>query len=180
MKSIVYKRANHTSELIQILALQQKNLPISISTQEKEKEGFVTVHHDFDILKKMNDREPHIIAKHGDTVIGYALCMTKDFSDEIDVLRPMFQQIDPTIPPDINYLTMGQICIDKPFRKQGVFKGLYNKMRETLKNQYDLLITEVAADNIRSLQAHLAIGFKELVIYEAKGIRWHLIRWDWG
>ncbi len=179
MKNINYTIAITNEELEQIIQLQRKNLVLSVSTEEKKKEGFVTVQHDFDVLKKMNDHQPHIIAKDDATVVGYTLCMTKYFATHIPILAPMFTKIDTLLNPASNYIVMGQVCIAKMYRKQGVFRGLYQKMKIELQDQYELLITEVAADNIRSLQAHYAIGFKELTVYQSDAVAWHLIYWDW-
>ncbi|GAA4275310.1 GNAT family N-acetyltransferase [Aquimarina mytili] len=179
MKKIDYTIATTLKELEQIIQLQKNNLSSSISKNEKQKEGFVTVQHDLEILKKMNDKQPHIIAKHGNAVTGYALCMVKDFKNEIEVLKPMFTKIDTQINPKKSYVVMGQICIDKEYRKQGIFRGLYYKMRDELKLKYDLLITEVAANNNRSLQAHYAVGFKDLLVYDADKVTWHIVKWDW-
>lgn len=70
-----YCRSQTKEELLQILALQQKNLFSNTSLDIQEKEGFVTVHHTFDILHQMNQAFAHIIAKDGNKVVGYALCM---------------------------------------------------------------------------------------------------------
>lgn len=51
MSIIIYKRAETTKELNQILELQRANIPSVISREEKTTEGFVTVYHDFEILK---------------------------------------------------------------------------------------------------------------------------------
>ena len=177
--SVTYTVITSEAELRQIIALQRNNLPVSISKSEKESEGFVTVQHDYAILKKMNDQQPHIIAKDGDKVVGYALCMLKNFKDDIEVLKPMFSKIDKHLNPSTSYITMGQICIDKAYRRQGIFRGLYNTMKSELHQKYDLLITEVASSNLRSLQAHYAIGFKTLLIYTSDDIEWHLIHWNW-
>ncbi|WP_378186236.1 GNAT family N-acetyltransferase [Aquimarina sp. W85] len=179
MKNIIYTTVTLVEELHQIIKLQQENLPIAVTAEEKEKEGFVTVQHTISILKKMNDQEPHIIAKDQNSVVGYALCMTQKFKNDIEILKSMFIEIDKHLNSDISYIIMGQICIDKAYRKQGVFRGLYAKMREELNEKYDLLITEVAADNIRSLKAHDALGFETLTTYKSNGIKWHLIKWDW-
>ncbi|MEW7289816.1 GNAT family N-acetyltransferase [Aquimarina sp. 2304DJ70-9] len=179
MKKIDYTCTSTIDELEQIIQLQHHNLPSSISITEKQKEGFVTVQHDLDILKRMNDLQPHIIAKDDDNVVGYALSMVKDFKNDIEVLKPMFDKIDRQIGDKISYVVMGQICIDKAYRKQGIFKGLYHKMRDELKSKYNLLITEVAANNNRSLQAHYTVGFTDLLVYDAKGITWHIVQWDW-
>ena len=66
---IHYKRVENNDELYQILALQQTNIPSAITAEERQNEGFVTVHHTFDILKAMNNKCAHVIASHQDKVI---------------------------------------------------------------------------------------------------------------
>lgn len=180
MTAIIYKRAESNEELNQILELQRINLKSVISTEEKEIEGFVTIHHSFEILKTMNEKCAHIIAKNNDKVVGYALCMLKEFKKDIELLKPMFQQIEGCLKNDENYFTMGQICIDRMFRKQGVFRGLYSFMKEQLQSEFDVLITEVDFANERSLNAHYAIGFKLLHSYNSNNQDWALISWDWS
>ena len=72
---ISYKTTDSVSELEAIIKLQKNNLPKNISDSEKKAQGFVTVQHTLELLKKMQNSYPHIIAKHNNTVIGYALCM---------------------------------------------------------------------------------------------------------
>ena len=176
---ISYHRVTNDDELHEILQLQKINLPQELSASEKEIEGFVTVHHTFDILKKMNTICAHCIAKMNGEVVAYALCMDKRFKNEIDVLKPMFEEIENSLvnqPKDYsNYIAMGQICIDKNHRKRGIFRGLYNFMKLELKNQFDYIITEVDAKNGRSSNAHRAIGFELLKTYTASNKIWELI-----
>ncbi|WP_271765607.1 GNAT family N-acetyltransferase [Aquimarina algiphila] len=177
--SITYTTVTSEEELQQILTLQQNNLPISISKSEKEIEGFLTVQHDLEILKKMNTLQPHVIAKDSNKVVGYALCMLKDFKEDIEILKPMFTQIEAHLDAHISYFVMGQICVDKAYRKQGIFRGLYQTIKKESQQNYNLLITEVASNNLRSLQAHYAIGFKTLITHKSDGVEWHLIHWNW-
>ncbi len=172
---ITYKTASTTEELGQIIALQKCNLPLSISSEEKIKEGFLTVKHDLDLLKRMNDACSHIIAKDGEQLAGYALCMHPKFRDEIDILKPMFDEVQKHFNSDRSFIVMGQVCIAKEYRKQGVFRKLYSKMQEITKPEFDCIITEVDANNVRSLEAHLAIGFKTLTTHRAGGKNWNLI-----
>lgn len=174
---IRYKKADTEKELKQILALQQQNLKGSISAKEGKDEGFVTVHHDFDLLLRMNNICPHIIAKDNDEVIGYALCMDPQFGDEIDVLKPMFDELKlhSTSFKIEKFLVMGQVCIDKGYRRQGIFRKLYEKMKEEVIPPFNCIITEVDQNNLRSLRAHLGIGFKQLSTYHSGGINWELI-----
>ena len=180
MVKIRYKTAKTNEELYQILELQCANIPSVISKEESVKEGFVTVHHDFEILKAMNDKCPHIIAKNNGNVIGYTLCMLKEFKEDIEVLKPMFQQIDNCIKNGETYFTMGQVCVDKSFRKQGVFRGLYTFMKQEMSSKFNMIITEVDQKNSRSLNAHYAIGFKLLHTYNSNGQDWVLLSWDWS
>ncbi|SEB56042.1 Acetyltransferase (GNAT) family protein [Maribacter dokdonensis] len=171
--SLIYTTATTKEELIQILSLQQMNLKSAVSDLEMQQEGFVTVHHNLDVLTRMNNACPHIIAKDGDKVVGYALSMTDDFKDEISVLRPMFTELE-----NINiqnFITMGQICVAKTHRKMGVFRGLYNAMKKASHPKYDAIITEVDATNSRSLGAHYAVGFEKICTYHSLGQNWELI-----
>lgn len=176
---ISYHRAQNDEELHQILQLQQQNLSSNLVDTEQTKEGFVTVHHTFDILKKMNAVCPHCIAKAHTKVVGYALCMDQSFKNEIAILKPMFKEIDIAFSNKetqlSNYIAMGQICIDKDSRKKGVFRGLYDFMKKELRAEYSCIITEVDAKNIRSSMAHKAVGFELLKTYVSNNITWELI-----
>lgn len=91
---ITYTTANSKSDLEGILKLQKSNLPKNLNPEEIQTQGFVTVDHSYDLLKKMNDIEKHIIAKEQDEVIGYVLAMTKHSRFEISILLPMFNVLD--------------------------------------------------------------------------------------
>jgi len=171
--SIYYTSAKTTEELLQVISLQQMNLKSSITTSEMEQEGFVTVHHNLDVLSRMNIACPHIIAKEDDQVVGYALSMTEDFKDEISVLRPMFTELKGI--HIHNFITMGQICVAKTHRKRGIFRGLYEAMKKSSYPTYDFIITEVDATNARSLGAHYSIGFKKICTYHSLDQEWELI-----
>lgn len=176
---ISYHRVTNEAELHEILKLQRLNLAQVLSSSIIEKEGFVTVQHDFDILKRMNTVCAHCIAKVNDKVVGYALCMDKRFKNKIDVLRSMFEEIDKSLVHHpkkyTNYIAMGQVCIDKEYRKKGVFRGLYGFMKEELKNEFNCVITEVDTKNVRSSDAHKAVGFELLKTYVSDDITWELI-----
>lgn len=176
--TITYTRASSNEELLQILDIQRRNIKANLNPGEDREEGFITVGHDFDILKKMNDACPHILAKDGNTVAGYALVMLQSFRNEMPVLVPMFETADKLLQGK-NYVVMGQVCIDKPYRKMGVFKGMYTYYRDQLSATYDCLFTEVATANIRSLGAHQNMGFQILQTQVTDGTSWELVNWDW-
>ena len=73
--TITYHRASTDKELLEILDIQKKNLKVALSENDKKSEGFVSVDHTFEVLKRMNLACPHVIAKSDEKVVGYALCM---------------------------------------------------------------------------------------------------------
>jgi hypothetical protein len=168
-------RVQSRLELEQILSLQEENIPDALSMKEMEEEGFLTVTHTLDLLDGMNKVCPHIIAKENGKVIGYALCMHPKFGNEIELLKPMFEEINSVLSPGEKYMVMGQVCIHKEYRKMGVFPNLYKKMQDVIRTNYNCIITEVDALNKRSLNAHFAVGFIELKTYNSNGRQWHLL-----
>ena len=183
MSAIIYDIIRSDHQLEEILNLQRINLPQHISDEEKQSQGFVTIEHDFKLLKQMNEAYPHVIAMDEGKVIGYTLVMLRKFKDRIDILIPMFNKIDEILNDQgqtKSYFVMGQVCVAKPYRGKGVFKGLYDKMKEVLSKDFDCCITEVDPSNLRSLKAHHNQGFERLSLYEDDKNRfWELIIWDW-
>ena len=183
---VVFKAAENEEELRQILALQQINLPKNISQEESRDQGFVTVEHDFPLLSSMNESAPQIIASAAGKVVGYALVMLESFSSQIPVLIPMFKMLSTLAYQgkpckEYRFYVMGQVCIDKAFRGQGLFEGLYHEQRRQLSGHYDFVVTEVATRNTRSIRAHERVGFETIHIYtdQDHGEEWAIILWNW-
>lgn len=172
-------------EVLQILKLQQSNLPQSLTNSEMADQGFVTVEHDPEILLEMNRFSPSLVAVHQQQVIGYALVMPVDYRSKVPILEPMFRLIDnftyENLPlASYNYFIMGQVCIEKNYRGTGLFDQLYAGLYRHLSNRYRLLITEVASRNRRSMNAHLRAGLKVIHQYtDPRGEQWELLVWDW-
>ena len=80
---------------------------------------------------------------------------------------------------DYKYYMMGQICIAKEHRGQGLFDQLYEYHRKVNSDQYDILLTEVSTSNHRSLRAHERVGFKTIHTYHDHMDEWNVVVWDW-
>ena len=171
-------------DLIDILALQKKNTQTAILPEEIETQGFVTVEHSLMQLEKMQALIPQIIAVENQTLAGYALSMTRELKATIPVLIPLFERLDTLhyngCPVnELSYYVMGQICVDKNYRGQGVFRQLYTAHKQLLSKQYDYCITEVSTRNLRSMQAHFSIGFELLHCFTDPQDEWNIVLWDW-
>jgi len=182
---ISYNTANSLNDLQGILELQKINLAANLSHEEIESEGFVTVTHTLDQLVKLNNNEKHIIVKDNDKIIGYLLVMTQKTKSDIPILIPMFKIFDEIYfngkkIAAHNYIVIGQACIDKAYRGQGIFGKCYDSYKNYYSGKYDFAITEIAKKNIRSLNAHKRVGFKEISTYTSPdNVEWTIVLWNW-
>ena|SRR5689334_18975154 len=182
---IIYTTAQSESDLNGILDLQKANLRINLSDAEINSQGFVTVVHSFSELKKLNEIEAHVIAKHEERVIAYLLAMTAKSKNDIPVLVPMFEMFDRVsfgakLIADNNYIVVGQVCVAKEYRGREILDKTYLTYRNQFENRYDFAITEIDNKNQRSLNAHKRIGFREINRYNSSdNTEWVIVVWDW-
>lgn len=183
---VEFKQAETDDELVGILDLQQSNLAAGLTSKELEREGFVTVSHSLELLRELNDIERHVIAIKDGRIAGYVLAMTKASRHRIPILFEMFAEFDrlSVFGHDLRgsaYMVIGQVCVAKEFRGQGVFEGLYREYQRQFSTRYPIAITEVASSNTRSLAAHRKLGFREVAEYTCEsGTRWVIVAWDWN
>jgi hypothetical protein len=169
-----------------ILALQQANLRKNVPVDIQLDQGFVTVEHDPAVLTRMNQAAPSIIAKDGDRVVGYALTMLPEFGADVPELIPLFSLInslnynDKSL-GDYAYYVMGQVCVADGYRGQQMFDRMFQHHRNVYGDRFQLLITDISANNTRSLRAHARVGFETLHSFHDStiGETWVVVLWDW-
>ncbi len=172
------------NELVQIHNLNQKNLKNNLSEKDRAEQGFVSWLYPLELLEKMHDQMPSIIVKDGDKVVGYALVTIKEntqfhtnLKDMMHTLRHVMYRDKPLFLYQCYF--MGQVCIDKEYRGKNIFSKLFAKHYEVHHNTYELLITEIAATNIRSQKAHEKVGFNTIYTHTFKDEVWNVVVWDW-
>ncbi len=166
-------------ELEQILELQRANLARNLSAEDIASQGFVTVEHSLEVLRRMHAIRPSIVAKEGEQLAGYALVMPVECRSFLPILEPMFGRLDALGIGRQRFYVMGQICVEQRWRSRGVFDLLYMAHRRCLGSEYDCVVTEVAMRNTRSMRAHQRIGFDVIDRYRDATDEWALLRWDW-
>ena len=183
---IVFQNTKDEAALAQILSLQSQNLASTLSAEEQQREGFVTVQHDLPLLREMAEAYGHAVAVDGPRVVGYALVMLPQFKDKIPVLQPMLERLECLSYREkpiatYSYFVMGQICVAYDYRGRGLFPGLYQQLKSSMSSSFEAVITEVAVRNNRSLRAHKKIGFQSLETrIDHPGDPWEIVLWDFG
>ena len=169
---LTFTTVSTPEEVQQILALQRQNLPGALSPEELAAQGFVTVKHDPAVLQRMNDAYPSVIAKSSDgRLAGYCLVMLRDFAPHVPELVAMFETLETlhwqgrSLKNEVRWFVMGQVCVAKDFRGQGVFDGMYRHLQEVCRKDFEIVITEVSERNTRSLRTHQRVGFQTIHTY---------------
>jgi hypothetical protein len=172
------------NDLQQILQLQQENLIRNIDAAEMKSQGFVTLEHSLEVLQQMHALAPSIIIKDDNKVVAYALVELRECRQLMPSLEPMFALLDhlqwknkPV--NDYSFYTMGQICIAKDYRGQGLFEKLYEQHKIIYQPRFDLLVTEISTRNHRSLRAHERVGFQTIHTHRDELDEWAVVVWDW-
>lgn len=180
---VIVKLVSELKELEGIRLLQEQNLGKHLSIEEASNEGFVTAEYSVEFLKAMHDVHPSIIAKDDDAVVGYALVATHPISEQHPLLADLFASIDKVIYKGASlkgkkYVVVGQLCVGKAYRGQGLVQRMYQFYRESLKDSYDYLVTDVVQTNQRSIKAHLKTGFTVVDTLEYEGMKWDIVLWE--
>jgi ribosomal protein S18 acetylase RimI-like enzyme len=180
------RAAASDENLRQILALQAANLSGALDAGERRAQGFVTLRHDLDLLREMNEAWGHVVAtpRGSDEIVGYALVMEQRFRARLPLLEPMFERLErleyrgrPL--REYRWYVMGQICVAKRHRGRGLVEMLYVGHRERMARYFDLMITEIDRANTRSVRAHEKAGFEVLEEYRSdEGKEWVIVGMD--
>jgi GNAT superfamily N-acetyltransferase len=184
MEKVLIKRVTEDWEIEGIKALEVANNLVNISMEESDKEGFVTASYSIELLRKMNEIQPSIIALYENKVVGYAMVTDKELYGQHTLLDSLFDAL-----VDMNYqgkklggakvVLVGQLCVAKPFRGKGLVPKMYNFFKECLITQYDYCVTDISEANPRSIRAHEKCGFKIIDTLEYEGVKWYIVMWDW-
>lgn len=172
-----------STDLQRILDLQQANLAAHLDAEELRSQGFVTAVHSLESLQQLHALAPSIVAKVGQELAGYALTMLVEARRFVPILDPMFQlfeQLNWRGRPlrEVSHYVMGQVCVAKRFRGQGLFDALYQGHRAAYRERFELLVTQVSVRNARSLRAHERVGFEPIHRHRDSVEEWVVLGWD--
>ena len=170
-------------DLASIIAMQRANL--EANARDPVGQGFVTVVHTIDVLERMHALVPSVVVRDGDVLAGYALVMLQECAPLVPVLETMFMNLR-TLAfrgrplRDMRWYVMGQVCVAESQRGRGAFDALYRGHAEHYGSRFDLVVTEAATRNTRSIRAHARVGFETIDTYRDEVDEWAVIAWDFA
>ena len=180
---LYYCQTKNKKDLQSILDLSRQNLKSADIPISDYEEGFITVPYEIEELEMMSSIHSQLVVKDRNTngLVGYALLLDRKLSKEIPYLVSFFDQvnaleIEGKKLSEWSYIVMGQICIHEDYRSKGLFRGLYREFVELTKDKFDYVITEINANNTRSLRAHNRVGFQTILEFTSEDKeRWHIV-----
>ncbi len=172
------------ADLERILALQHVYHSSNVASGEWGTQGFLTMAYTLDQLLRMKGPYRHVVARSDGAVVGYALVMLKESAGLFPFLAPMFEVIEASTFNSValknsRYFVMGQVCVDRAFRGQGVFRALYQQLKAQMQADFEVVATEVSNQNHRSLAAHQRVGFRAIAGADEAVSPWRVMAWDW-
>ncbi len=154
-------------ELEAVLQLQEANLKDNLSAAETE-HGFLSARFNAQQFLEMRADVTVVVAREAGEVAGYLCGSTLAYNRQFPILAAMADRF-----PDLSFrgdrldlqdpLIYGPVCVGRPWRGQGVLRGLYGALRRAAAPRFRVGVCFVAADNPRSLRAHiLGLGMEPL------------------
>jgi hypothetical protein len=112
-----------------LLRLFETNTYKSLSLEENSQFGFVSLPLNSAFLQRVIQRDPPIVAKADGRLKAYMIPLPHYYRDDPDV-KVVFDNVQilsfggrPIA--DCNFIQLIQVAIDREFRGQGVFQGLF-------------------------------------------------------
>ncbi|HBS29131.1 MAG TPA: GNAT family N-acetyltransferase [Phycisphaerales bacterium] len=176
--------AKSDDDLRAILSLQASNHHSALSKSERLSQGFLSLRHSLESLREMNAPWPHTVARAGTEVVGYALVTLPRHAPLAPDLSPMFARFESTPlhgkPIAAHrYFVMGQVCVAREHRGKGLLGAMYRSQARQMREAFDWSVTEINADNARSLAAHAREGWSEIDRYpDESGRFWAVVALD--
>ena len=140
------------ADLAGILALQRANLRLNLPTDVATEQGFVTLQYTLDQMRKMHQAGPSVIAKDGDTVVGYVITTLPETRQFVPELANLFSQIDTLTYhnrplPTYTYYIAGQVCVADGYCGLQLLYRMHRHHRSLYNDSFQLLITDIFALN---------------------------------
>jgi GNAT superfamily N-acetyltransferase len=154
------------SDIHQIMNIQSENQRKNL-TPSQQKNGYLSIAFSVAEFKDFNNDLCVVVAKEQHEVVGYCCVSSAAFNAQFPILDQIVGGIASYAIPDTKDMPTegksciyGPVCIARSHRGKGVLEKLSAFGLEIAKDRgYAYCFSFIAADNVRSLQAHMKLSF---------------------
>jgi len=163
-----------------ILYLQSRCLLVNLSSDDR-KEGFLSAEFPLAQIAAMASDLGVVVARDGGRVVGYMCASRMDFMDRPPILDAMLQclegkALEGKVLSEAPTFVYGPVCIDRAWRGRGLLRRMFSALKGVLGGRFEFGVAFVAADNPRSLRAHVnGLGMADVGRFEHGGCEYHAL-----
>jgi predicted GNAT superfamily acetyltransferase len=173
MRMLQYRRAI-PDDYPDILRLNEANFRANLS-QEQCADGFLSAIFTAKQIAAMAEELGIMVAVMEGKVAGFLCAFRNDFDHGSPVVAKMIVSYErmlfegKSLSAYRSY-AYGPVCIDRPFRRKGLLRGLYEAQKQELAGRFEIGVALVSRDNAHSLDAHvLGLGMTEVGEFQVDG-----------
>ncbi len=147
-----------------MVLLQNQNLSTVLADDQKS-DGFLSTAFTADQFIRMSESVAVVVGRNGDDVIGFICASTVEDCSENPLPAAMIARFPEILIgahrlSELKCFIAGPVCVDKNYRGQGVFEGLYAELVGKAAAEYQAALALVSTANPRSIKAHAKIGME--------------------
>ncbi len=178
-KTVEIARAG-TSDYDGILDLQSRCLVINLTPEERE-DGFLSAEFSLVQIADMASDLGIVVAREAKRIVGYMCASRVEFMPRPPILDSMLRCLEGAVlqskvimkAPTFVY---GPVCIDREYRGAGLLRRMFSALKIELAGHFEFGVAFVAADNRRSLRAHVdGLGMTQVCLFEHGGNQYHAV-----
>jgi hypothetical protein len=143
-----------------IIHLQNANFVGNLDPAEK-KQGYLSSRFSREELYQMNDDLGIVVAVTDDRVCGFVGTTSYRRPAQTPILEAMSQRFEELLYDGVPLLDhriffYGPACVEDEFRGQGVLRGMFEMLKQTMRARFDVGIAFIARENKHSFTAHIS------------------------
>jgi hypothetical protein len=154
-----------------ILDLQSRCFIGNLAPDERE-DGFVSAEFSPDQIGAMASDLGVVVVREGKRVLGYACASRLDFLPRPPILDAMSECLEGVVFQGKSLMraatfVYGPVCIDRELRGTGLLRRMFSILKAGSAGKFEFGVAFVAADNRRSLKAHVdGLGMTRVGVFE--------------
>jgi L-amino acid N-acyltransferase YncA len=163
-----------------ILELQSKYYVKNLGSAER-KEGFLSAEFNLSQIAAMAEDIGIAVARDAGRLVGYMCASRADLTPRPPVVEAMLERLEGAVLhgkrlAGSTMFIYGPVCIDKLYRGRGLLRRLFDLLKTPLAGMFEVGVAFVAADNHRSLSAHVfGLGMEKVGRFEHAGNEYHSV-----
>ena len=168
------------SDYAGILDLQSRCLASNLTPEERE-DGFLSAEFSLVQIADMASDLGIVVARDVKRIVGYMCASRVEFMPRPPILDSLLRCLEGAVLhgkviTKASTFVYGPVCIDREYRGTGLLRLMFSTLKRELAGQFEFGVAFVAADNRRSLRAHVdGLGMTQVCLFDHGDNQYHAV-----